>query len=402
MTGEQSDKSPANGTLPDGWTVKSLPEELTFIGGKAHERHISELGQYVVVNSKFISSDGRVRKFADKNFQPARADDILMVMSDLPNGKALAKTFLVPEADKYAVNQRVCILRTKRGVPAYFRYQLNRNDYFLGFDDGVQQTHLLNRVFTECPVVVPATVEEQKAIAQALSDMDDLIASLDALIAKKRDIKQGAMQQLLTGKRRLPGFSGEWATVQITDVADLDPTNLGAATPTDWLFNYISLEDVSLGALLGHTEMAFADAPSRARRVIGRGDILFGTVRPNLKSHCIFDLDGTRWVASTGFCVIRCRMGKSNADYIFEQIMSQQVDEQIERIIAGSNYPAVSSRDVGALFIDLPDIEEQKAIAGVMNDMNDEIISLSLQKTKLDTLRHGMMQQLLTGRIRLI
>lgn len=287
-----------------------------------------------------------------------------------------------------------------KGLNKGFFFQLLRAQDFSACITGSGQPQIVRGPLAAFPLALPP-ITEQKAIAQALTDIDDLIASLDALIAKKRDIKQGAMQQLLTGKRRLPGFSGEWAAGRIVDVADLDPTNLSAATPADWAFNYVSLEDVSRGALLGHSEMVFADAPSRARRLIRQGDILFGTVRPNLQSHCRFDVDGGHWVASTGFCVIRCRNGKADPNYIFEQIMSHNVAGQIERIIAGSNYPAVSSRDVGALSVPLPDFDEQQAIAATMADMSNEITSLTSRKWKLDVLRQGMMQQLLTGRIRL-
>jgi type I restriction enzyme S subunit len=129
-----------------------------------------------------------------------------MVMSDLPNGRALAKAYLVEANGIYAVNQRVCALTAYRDCPEYLFYVLNRNPYFLKFDDGVNQTHLLNHVFEKCPLPIPPNVAEQRAIAQALNDADALMCALDQLSAKKRDLKQAAMQQLLTGQKRLPGY----------------------------------------------------------------------------------------------------------------------------------------------------------------------------------------------------
>jgi type I restriction enzyme S subunit len=243
--------------------------------------------------------------------------------------------------------------------------------------------------------------EDQRAIAQALTDIDDLIASLDALIAKKRAIRQGAMQQLLTGKRRLLGFAGEWQTRNIRDIAELDPENLGASTPPNWEFNYISLEDISRGDQLGHVSVTFGNAPSRARRKIRSGDILFGTVRPNLQSHCLFAREDGPWIASTGFCVVRCRDNEADPGFIFHQLMGREVAAQIERIIAGSNYPAVSSRDVGALAIATPSLDEQQAISALIGEMTEEIAVLASKKKKTETIRQGMMQQLLTGRTRL-
>jgi type I restriction enzyme S subunit len=105
------------GVIPEDWDVKFLPQVTRFRGGKAHEQFIAEAGDYVCVNSKFISSDGKVRKHCFRNFCCARLNDILMVMSDLPNGKALAKAFLADADDRYAVNQRVCsLMRSIRKV----------------------------------------------------------------------------------------------------------------------------------------------------------------------------------------------------------------------------------------------------------------------------------------------
>ena len=165
------------------WEVKYLPEVCCFKGGKAHEQYISESGQFICVNSKFISTDGKVRKYSTTNFCRAKRNDILMVMSDLPNGRALAKAFIVDHDDLYAVNQRVCALTPYRDCASFLFYILNRNPYFMKFDDGVNQTHLLNRVFQLCPVLIPPNINEQTAIAAILSDMDTELAALE----QKRD-----------------------------------------------------------------------------------------------------------------------------------------------------------------------------------------------------------------------
>lgn len=220
-------KSTEVGVIPTDWDVMPLSEVLQFRNGKAHEQHIVRDGKYIVVNSKFISTEGEVRKYSDECFCPTTTGETLFVMSDLPNGRALAKCFIVDADDRYAVNQRICSFKPRKGDPKYFFYTLNRNPYFLSFDDGVQQTHLLNAVILNCPVKVPPTEKEQRAIAKALSDMDALINSLDALLAKKRLIKQGTMQQLLTGKKRLPGFSGD-------AVSDRSKQTEVGEFPTDW------------------------------------------------------------------------------------------------------------------------------------------------------------------------
>ena len=141
-----------------------------------------------------------------------------MVMSDVPNGKAIAKCFLVDYEDKYTVNQRICSLRVNGADSKYIFFKLNRNPFYLAFDDGVKQTNLRKDEVLSCPLSIPKSQEEQRAIAAALSDVDVLIAAQDKLIAKKRAIKTAAMQQLLTGKQRLPGFRGEWKTRPLGEV----------------------------------------------------------------------------------------------------------------------------------------------------------------------------------------
>jgi type I restriction enzyme S subunit len=185
------------------WVEKLLPDICLFRGGKAHEQYISDAGPYICVNSKFISTDGYVRKYSTANFCCAKKNDILMVMSDLPNGKALAKVYLADKDDLYAVNQRVCALTAYRDDPVFLSFVLNRNPYFLKFDDGVSQTHLLNGVFNKCPVYLPLDVKEQTAIATILSDMDAGIAALEEKLNKAKAVKQGMMQELLTGRVRL-------------------------------------------------------------------------------------------------------------------------------------------------------------------------------------------------------
>jgi type I restriction enzyme S subunit len=187
----------------EGWVVKPLGKFVNFSNGKAHENHIDVNGKYTVVNSKFVSTGGRVFKSASANFSPLKKGDIVMVMSDIPNGKALAKCFLVPKDDKYALNQRICSIRTEEVDTNYLLYILNRNKYYLAFDSGTGQTNLKKNDVLNCPIPLPKTKEEQTKIATILSDMNVEIESLEKKISKYKQVKQGLMQNLLTGKIRL-------------------------------------------------------------------------------------------------------------------------------------------------------------------------------------------------------
>ena len=244
---------------------------------------------------------------------------------------------------------------------------------------------------------------EQRAIADELSDVDGLLAALDALIAKKRAIKQAAMQQVLTGKTRLPGFSGAWEARRIGDISDVDPENLPSGTNPAFTFNYISLEQVDAGRLLGYLEERFRTAPSRARRVLRYGDVLMSTVRPVLMAHLLYREQIPNAVCSTGFAVLRAKPHLSAPGFLFAHLLGHVVNEQIKKTLAGSNYPAINGRDVRLLEIPCPPkIQEQHAIAAVLSDMDAEIAVLERRRDKTCAIKQGMMQQLLTGRIRLV
>lgn len=178
------------------WEMKTLGQVADYENGKAHEQEIDEQGAYIVVNSKFISTEGEIKKHCKAANLLAKKDDILMVLSDVPNGRAIAKCFFVDKNNTYTVNQRICKLTASRTVSLMLFYILDRNAYFLAFDDGVKQTNLKKDDVLNCPVLLPKDKEEQQRIADCLSSIDELISSqtqkLDALKAHKK----GLMQQL--------------------------------------------------------------------------------------------------------------------------------------------------------------------------------------------------------------
>ncbi|NJM09785.1 MAG: restriction endonuclease subunit S [Bdellovibrionaceae bacterium] len=159
------------------WVIKPLEQVATYENGKAHENNISELGQYVVVNSKFISTEGAVRKYSNEAFCSANTGDILMVLSDVPNGRAIAKCYFVNSDNTYTVNQRICKLAPERTNGRFLFYIFDRNPFFLAFDDGVKQTNLRKEDVLNCPLCLPSSLEEQAEIATCLTTLDDLIAA---------------------------------------------------------------------------------------------------------------------------------------------------------------------------------------------------------------------------------
>lgn len=222
-------------------------------------------------------------------------------------------------------------------------------------------------------------IEEQRRIAQALSDIDDLIASLDALIAKKRDIKQGTMQQLLTGKRRLPSFSGEWQKLEFAKFLPLQrgfdlPSNLLRPGPFPVVY--------SNGVANWHSKGP-CDGPGI---VTGRS----GTIGN------VTYVDGAYWPHNTSLWVTS--FSKCHPRFGFHFL----VYSDLGRFSSGSGVPTLNRNDFSGWWINVPaDLNEQKAIADCLDALIAEIDTLEEKAAKMEAIREGMMQQLLTGRIRL-
>ena len=182
----------------------TLRRIVNFFNGKGHESVISEDGKYIVVNSKFISTNGQTKKYSDLQLFPLLKNDILLVMSDLPNGKALAKCFIVDKNDEYTLNQRIGALRIKENNIVYHKYLyyiLNRNKQLLAFDNGIDQTNLRKNDILDIQVPIPP-IEVQKKIVEILDKFDkivnDLQEGLPAEIEARQKQQEHYRDKLLT------------------------------------------------------------------------------------------------------------------------------------------------------------------------------------------------------------
>lgn len=193
----------------------------------------------------------------------------------------------------------------------------------------------------------------------------------------------------------------DWEVKRIGEITSIDSDNLSSTTDPLYEFNYVSLEDVYHGKLLNVSELEFKNAPSRARRIMKENDILFSTVRPNLKSHYHFIERKENLICSTGFSIIRSN-NYNVSRIIFENLFFSIISKQIEKLITGSNYPAISSKDVKNLQIPLPPtLAEQEKIATALSDTDALITSLETLVSKKRSIKQGTIQELLTGKRRL-
>ena len=327
-----------------------------------------------------------------------------MVMSDLPNGKALAKTYLVSEDNKFAVNQRVCSLSPYKDDSRFLFYALNRHPYFLAFDDGVSQTHLLNRVFLKCELTLPNSVKEQEAIAEALSDADAAIESLDALIVKKRDVKQATVQQLLTGRTRLPGFTEAWKVEPLGGhVLMLKGNGLSRSKLSD----SGKFQALLYGELFTVYERVICTVKSQTNSDEGIASLFGDVLMPGSTTTTGEDLatasallqDDVRIGGDVN--IIRPNLKKIDPRWLAYRITNCH-RRDVGSITQGITIHHLYGREIASLLIPFPALDEQKAIVEILIKMDDELEALNEQVSKLRMVKEGMMQDLLTGKVRLV
>ena len=198
------------GEIPAHWEVSRLDRLMSFSSGKAHEPFIDDGGEHVYVSARFVSTQGQSAKQCTENLTPAFPGDIVMVMSDLPNGRALARAYQIPDDGKsYAVNQRVCRLSGFRGSSRYFLHQLNRNEGLLWYNDGVNQTHLSNAAYCKLALCNPPAEEQQKIadyLDEVTSAFDLLTAEAQAAITLLQERRAALISAAVTGKIDVRGL----------------------------------------------------------------------------------------------------------------------------------------------------------------------------------------------------
>jgi type I restriction enzyme S subunit len=258
----------------------------------------------------------------------------------------------------------------------------------------------------------PSDIAEQRAIATALSDVDALLGGLDRLIAKKRDLKQAAMQQLLTGQTRLPGFHGEWEVKRLGDVgqclrgvsyrgdADL------AALDTAHTKRLLRANNVQ-NAVVVTQDVQYVNADRVSRHQILRlEDILVCMANGSKvlvgKAGLFAVEDGHEYTFGAFMGCFRTDARAAHPHFVFALFQTGQYRDFINNLLAGSSINNLRPGSVESLPFRFPDPQEQTAIAAVLSDMDTELSALEARCDKTRDLKQAMMQELLTGKTRLI
>lgn len=396
---------PRLGTCPAGWTRGPLSAHLTE---ELRPLNMADDEVYDLVTVK-RSRGGVVLRERLKGSEIAvktqfrlKAGDFLISKRQIVHG---ACGIVPPELDGAIVSNEYSILRARPTLDLDFLNCLAHSIYF-------QQTcfhssigvHVEKMIFKldawmKWDFDLPP-VFEQRRIVEILGTWDLAVEKEERLSDNARRQKSALMQDMLQGRRRLPGFVGAWSVRQISDAAELDRESLGISTQSDFSFRYISLSNVQSGSISDELEtMTFSRAPSRARRKIKAGDILMATVRPNLQAFARVFSKHQDCVASTGFCVLSAKSGY-DPSFLFHQLFGDRITSQIDALVVGSNYPAINSSDVANLRFDCPDIDEQVAISTVLDCADESVQRGEAQLLALQQERAALRQQLLTGRRR--
>ncbi|GAB5444333.1 MAG: hypothetical protein Fues2KO_46820 [Fuerstiella sp.] len=365
-----------------GWSVKRLKELIEFTNGKAHENCIDEEGRYVVVNSKFVSTNGQVRKHSSECRLPLQTGDVAIVMSDIPNGRALARCFYVTEDETYTLNQRIGLLRATCIQAKYLYYALDRNQYFLRFDDGVGQTNLRKDEVLACPVNVPPPLE-QKKIADVLSTWDKAIELTERLLATKQKRKHELIGQLLTGTLRLPGFENE--EIAVCSLSDLVSSRPGNGKLIKGRHSDVPRDGLVQGFSASGPDVWVPDAEYETP----------GVVVSAVGARCgkSFYAEG-QWTAIANTHVL-LPTENSLAQFVWYVVNDEQF-----WIKGGSAQPFVKIKASMNLKVRAPSLAYQSAIVQFLNLLERELELLQRRAILLSKQRRGLMQQLLTGKVR--
>lgn len=251
----------------------------------------------------------------------------------------------------------------------------------------------------------------QRAIATALSDTDALITSLDNLIAKKRDIKTGAMQQLLTGKQRLPGFSKKWETQNLKQV--VEHISGGVYGAEKWIDGLIPFRVATTAHM--NEDNTWNDKPMAARyyshdqikkytpctgdMIVVKSSGSADKIKSGKIGFVTAEISGT-FIFSNFLMLLRPIT--VNAEFLFYFLTSYTIKSALPNLCEASTYPNLRINEYLDIDMPYPQLEEQTVIARVLSDIDAEIAALEARCEKTKTLKQGMMQQLLTGNIRLV
>lgn len=401
--------------IPEEWSVKRLGDIGESLIGLTYEPSNVRTDGLLVLRSSNVA-EGALR-FEDNVFVDMEVPERIIVREGdilicVRNGSR-ALIGKCAQIDKRAAGMTfgafMAVFRTPFHEFVYHQFQSVVVKRQIHEHLGATINQITNKSLNSFEIPFPNEDAERCAIAAALSDVDALIGVLDELIAKKRDLRQAAMQQLLTGQTRLPGFHEEW---EVKRLRELGSTYGGLSGKIKADFGagsayYIPFLNVMNNVVIdpGDLELVRVSA-SEGQNQAMKGDLFFNgsSETPEEVGMCAVLLHDVQIVYLNSFCFgFRFRKGaKSDGLYLAYFFRSSQERELLYSLAQGATRYNLSKTSLLKLEFPLPQLDEQTAIAAVLSDMDAEIAGLEARRDKTSALKQGMMRKLLTGRTRLV
>lgn len=361
------------GLIPNDWEIKMTKEFANITTGSQNTQDHVNNGKY-----PFYVRSPKVERINNYIFDT----EGVVTAGD---GVGTGKTFHYVNG-KFGLHQRCYLIYNYIGVSAKYFYWIFSQYFYERIQSMTAKSSVdsvRKEMIADMYIPLPPTITEQERIAEALSNTDKLISSLSKLIEKKRLIKQGAMQQLLTGKKRLPGFDGEWVESELGTIVNIQRGSM--LKSSEYQFGSIP---VIAG---GITPAGFHNVANRNGRTITISASGANAGYISYYKEPIFATDCSTISESNDYFI----------DFIYYVLLLKQND--IFRLQTGGAQPHIHPKDIAPLKINIPCLyEEQVAIANILTTMDNEIESLEEEREKYVRLKEGMMQKLLTGQIRLV
>jgi type I restriction enzyme S subunit len=406
------------GVIPQEWYALNIGDAIDFEGGSQPEKSVfrpsPKAGYVRLIQIRDYRSDkfevfapiALLRRFCDEH--------------DIMIGRYGPPVFQILRGLAGAYNVALIKAIPRSRIDRDFAFYFLKQDSLFEFIEKLSrrssgQTGVDLAELRQYPLPLPP-LPEQRAIATALSDVDALLTKLDALISKKRDLKLATMQQLLTGQTRLPGFSGDWAVKRLGELfkfsggysASRDQLSVeghcylhygdihgSSKTTIDTKADYqeipklnISLKKISPDSLLADGDVVFVDASEDDA----------GTS----KHVVVVNKGGLPFIAGLHTIVAKTKTSAFNHEYLRYCFQTSAIREQFMFYAVGTKVSGISKSNIVKLTVPVPSLPEQSAIASVLSDLDAELTAIEFRRDKTRALKQGMMQELLTGRIRLV
>ncbi|BAO80998.1 restriction endonuclease S subunits [Serpentinimonas raichei] len=382
------------GVIPDDWVVAAISQVAPLQRGFDLPARSIKPGPFPIVYSNGSEGFHNVAMVKGPGVATGRSG-------------TLGKLHYI-DSDYWPHNTSLWVTRFNENDPKFI-YYLYHSLHFERFASGSGVPTLNRNDAHGHQIAVPRDRAEQRAIATALSDVDALLAGLERLIAKKRDLKQAAMQQLLTGQTRLPGFQGEW---EVKRLGELGVTYGGLTGKTKADFGsgaarYVTFMNVMANTVIDHSTFeAVRVSLSENQNRVERGDLLFNgsSETPEEVALCALVQRDVHNLYLNSFCFGFRPRADAEVDGLFltYYIRSSEGREIMKSLAQGSTRYNLSKKALLVAEVRVPTLPEQVAIVGTLSDMATELTALEARRDKTRALKQGMMQELLTGRTRLI